>query len=81
MNFMYRILNVKAYHAVMREKYDKAVAGYEFGKGGFPNIGFYLFYDEQGNERQDGFVATDEVFNKACWGKTMQSAGRKFKTF
>lgn len=76
-----KILPIQQYHAVMREKYSKSVEGYKFGKGGFPNIGFYLFHDQDGNERNNGFVATDEVFNKASWGETEKSAARKFKSF
>lgn len=76
-----QVLSIADYHAVMRQKYDKAVSGYDFGKGGFPNIGFYLFYGTDGNERTTGFVATDEVFNKASWGETEKSAVRKYNSF
>lgn len=74
-------MSVQDYHAVMYAKYDKACKEYEYGNGGFPNVAFYLFYDEQGNQRQNGFVATDSIYNKACWAKTMKSAIAKFKTF
>lgn len=50
------IQTVKEYNREAEVKYKKAVKEWLPEKGGFPYIGFYLFYTPEGNRRKRGFV-------------------------
>jgi len=42
-----------------------------------PFVGCYLFYNNDGSERQTGYVAFED--NKAVWAKTKRDAVHNFK--
>ena len=63
-----KILTVKEYNTKQEIKYNKAVKEWDYKKGGFPYIGFYLFFDEKGNRGEKGFVAVDAI--RAIWRPT-----------
>lgn len=53
------IITTLEYNKRQEEKYKQRVAEWKPEIGGFPQIAFYFFYDNKGNRRTDGFVATD----------------------
>jgi hypothetical protein len=63
-----KILQVKEYNKQQLNKYHKDCHNWDSATGGFPQIVFYLFYTNQGNERQYGYVATGN--NRAYWNRT-----------
>ena len=66
---MMRILSVQDYNAQQEEKYRMAIKEWEPTRGGFPYVGFYLFFDTNGNRGLEGFVAYDDV--RAIWKPTL----------
>ena len=56
-----KVLTVEQYNKQQEEKYKKAVADWDYKKGGFPCRAMYLFLDEKGFTRTEGFVAVDDI--------------------
>ena len=63
-----KVETIKEYNDRQYKKYQEAVRIYNPNKGGFPYIGFYLFFDDKGNRGMEGFVASDEHI--AIWKPT-----------
>ena len=63
-----KVLTIEQYHKQQEEKYRKAVADWDYKKGGFPFRGAYFFSDEKGFTRKEGFVAVDDI--RAIWRPT-----------
>lgn len=66
--------HVKKYNQRMLKKYDQDVEAWkkEDGQNIIPQIAFYLFYTEQGDERQTGYIASIERGH--YWSKTKKEA-------
>ena len=61
------ILQVKEYNFQARQRFSKAVEEWRSGeRGQYPFIGFYIFTLSDGNERRNGYVASDR--DKHCFG-------------
>jgi hypothetical protein len=54
-----RIQKVREYNREQKLKYQEEVKNWDYKKGGFPNLCFYLFYTDKGIERQRGFVISE----------------------
>lgn len=78
--FMHEIvktLPVKEYNRLQLIKYSKDCSKYEFGKGGFPQVAFYMFYTQKGIQRESGYVTTYKiggVERGAVWAKTKKES-------
>jgi len=54
------ILQVKEFNRQARNRYQKAVDRFEFGKGGFPFLPMYIFSNEDDEPRQKGWVVSHD---------------------
>ena len=70
------IMTVAEFNAGQYGKYHQSVEKFEFGKGGFPHPGQYMFYDSRGEKRTKGYVATNG--RKHTFGKTKKEALERF---
>jgi hypothetical protein len=75
------VMPITEYNAIQTDKYSKACKEWDFSKGGFPQVAFYLFYDEQGNQRNEGFVAVSEDWKKHIYAPTEIGAKRRYNKF
>jgi len=69
------IYNIKEYHRIMLNKYDDDCKKWDYTQGGFPMIAFYMFFTEQGYERETGFVLVKD--RSHYWFKTKKEAIKK----
>ena len=56
MNSKYKIIPIEKYNTSQKLLYVKAVKEWKPGSGGFPNIAFYYFFDEEGKKKETGYV-------------------------
>lgn len=73
-----RIMNVYAFNQEARNRFQSACDAWRPGQGGFPSVAMYMFFDENGNELQEGYVATEG--SKHCWGRTEEEAKKAFQS-
>ena len=73
------LIQVKQFNKQAYAKYKKVVSEFEFGKGGFPFLPMYLFLTEEGEERQRGWVATEEDCH--CFGINKEKAIARFNKY
>lgn len=75
----FKIITAYQYNMQQMEKYEQRCKEWEPSKGGFPQIAFYFFYDEQGNHRITGYVAV----NGKChlWGETILGLKRRITKY
>ncbi|MFA5013992.1 MAG: hypothetical protein WC549_00430 [Actinomycetota bacterium] len=74
-----KVLQVKEYNQQQEIKYSQKSKEWEPGKGGFPQIAFYLFYTTYGSERQTGYVAFSENRHCAIWRSKKSEAIKEFQ--
>jgi hypothetical protein len=55
---MIEVMPVEEYNRKEEAKYREAVSKFEYGTGGFPSRAMYLFLNEDGSDRTEGFVAS-----------------------
>ena len=55
-----RIEHVRDYNARQKTKWRKACDNFEYGKGGFPNLCFYIYTNKYGYEQTRGYVLNEE---------------------
>lgn len=78
-----RTLHVKKYNQLQLIKYSKDWAGYDYTKGGFPQVAFYVFYTIRGMQRETGYVTTYKIGGierGAVWAKTKKASIKKALT-
>lgn len=54
-----KIQKVKEYNRKQKIKYQEAVENWDYKRGGFPNLCFYVFLTPSGFCRQRGFVISE----------------------
>lgn len=59
-------------------KYQQAVAEWQPNRGGFPYVGFYMYYDSRGNRRMTGWVLESIGYDRSHWFKTKKEAWAEY---
>ena len=72
-----QVLQVKEYNRRQEIKWHKDCENYHDYSQPMPQIAFYLFYTNSGQERQTGYVAFKD--HSAIWRKTKKEAIQAFK--
>lgn len=67
-----RVEPVAVYNARKRVAYSEACKAWNPSTGGFPQIAFYLWFDEEGNEQTEGYIGSTE--RASYWAPTMRKA-------
>ena len=74
-----KLIQVKQFNREAHRRYRKAVEASRFWSGGFPFLPMYLFLTEEGEERQRGWVATEEDCH--CFGINKEKAIARFNKY
>ena len=69
------ILKTSEYNKKQKIKYNELCEAWKPEHGGFPQIAFMFFYDNEGNTRENGFVAINK--NHEVWARTKKEAIKK----
>lgn len=56
---MKRLLKVKEFNRIQKDKYSKAVKEWDYKKGGFPSLAMYIFTKDNAMPRKKGFVVSN----------------------
>jgi hypothetical protein len=76
----FTIMTVREYNNQQTAKYHRDCQAHDSSKGGFPQIAFYLFFDNFGNERKKGFVLKTKTGAK-CFKTKKEAVAEKQKLF
>lgn len=71
-----KLIQIKEFNKQARARYNKAVENWDHNTGGFPFLPMYIFALDNGEERKNGWVASDK--NKHVFALNKEQAINKF---